>query len=155
LKGRLRFNHEPSGSHAKLLLWDGTSGWRACVGSYNWLSSVSDTATRDRVGNLSVSVSEGAGISALARCAAGLWSGADSAILESTGDRWRRVASELDRSASSLARGTPSNATMRLVLDREHETLLREWCRTAQTRLLVASHRCGPASESRLISAEV
>lgn len=40
LKGVVRFNRVASGSHAKLLLWDGASGFRACTGSYNWLSAV-------------------------------------------------------------------------------------------------------------------
>lgn len=150
-KGHLRFNRSPSGSHAKLLLWDGPTGFRACVGSYNWLSA---QGGGNWPRNLTVRLSEPAMIAALARCAAALWSGAESEVLTSTGARWRRIAGELDAEASR-AEGHSGNATARLILDRDHEATLRVFSSTAKCRLLIASHRLGPASEARLVSAEV
>jgi hypothetical protein len=121
------------------------------VGSYNWLSA---QAGGTGPSNATVRISHPAAVAALARCAAALWSGADSEVLSSTGDRWRRIAGDLEGDASR-AETHSGNATIRLVLDREHEVILREWSRTAQRRLLVASHRLGPASEARLVGAEV
>jgi hypothetical protein len=62
------------------------------------------------------------------------------------------VASEVEIQEDS---GTevPSSSIVRLVLDREHEGLLREWSTTAQDRLLVCSHRLGPIAEVRLVPA--
>jgi len=154
LKGVVRFNQVPSGSHAKLLLWDAASGFRACVGSYNWLSALVGGRRDSRPRNVSVRISEPGAVGALARCAAALWSGAESEVLTSTGDRWRRIAADLDRAASRSDPAT-TNATIRLILDREHDVLLREWLSTAQHRLLVASHRLGTACETRLVSGEV
>jgi len=37
--GTLRFNREPSGSHAKVLLFDASGKMQVVVGSYNWLSA--------------------------------------------------------------------------------------------------------------------
>jgi hypothetical protein len=154
LKGVVRFNAVPSESHAKFLLWDDLSGFRAALGSYNWLSASAAGQSGSRIGNVSVKISEPGAVAAIARCAAALWSGAESELLTSTSDRWRRIAADLDMAATCAA-PTTTNATIRLILDREHEVLLREWLRTAQHRLLVASHRIGVASQTRLVSAEV
>ena len=53
-EGMLRFNRDPSGSHAKIILWDGPRGFQACVGSYNWLSAVVGGANDDLTRNVSV-----------------------------------------------------------------------------------------------------
>jgi hypothetical protein len=153
LEGMVRFNRVPSGSHAKLLLWDDASGFRGCLGSYNWLSAVGG-----RLGNLplnaSVRISVPGAVAALARCAAALWVGAESEVLTSTGDRWGRIAADLEMTASR-SEPVSTNAMLRLVLDRDHEVVLREWMGTSQQRLLVTSHRLGPAGEVRLVRAEV
>lgn len=154
LKGKIRFNRSPSGSHANLLIWDGPSGYQGYVGSYNWLSPlVGDVGNEQRYYG-SVHLTDSAALASLARCAATLWSDADSEVLTSTGDRWRRIATELDKEAA-LSDRTPTNAMVRLVLDREHEFLLREWKRTAQLRLLVTSQRLDEACEERLVSGTV
>jgi len=153
-KGVLRFNQVPSGSHGKLLLWDRPSGFTACIGSYNWLSALIGQAGITDLSNVTIRISEPAVVAALARCAAALWSGAESEMLSSTGDRWRRIAADLDM-AASRADSRLTNAKVRLSLDGEHEVLLREWMRTAQARLLIASHKLGAASEIRLVSADV
>ena len=147
----LRFNSRPSGSHAKLMLWDRSGGTAACVGSYNWLSAMFDGADADLPLNATIRTLEPAIVASLARCAAGLWSSAADP-LSTAGDRWRRIASSLGQ--ASLHVDSPSaNANVRLVLDRDHEPLLYDWTKKAQSRLLVASHKLGPISEARLVNA--
>lgn len=155
LRGVIRFNQVPSGSHAKLIVWDKGNGARACLGSYNWLSASPNARSDSSSTNVSIRLSEPGVVAALARCAAALWSGAAPEILTSAADRWRRIASDLDKQASTQRESSPTNATVRLVLDREHEAILREWMRTAQQRILVGSHRLGVAGEPRLASADV
>ena len=152
--GLLRFNKEPSDSHGKLLLWDGPTGFNACIGSYNWLSTLvsQDEASLPR--NVTVQISEPAIVAALARCAAGFWSAVETDVLLSTADRWRRVAADLDMVAAH--EDTPiANAKVRLILDREHDALLHDWMSKAQSRFLVASHKLGAASETHLVNADV
>ena len=151
-RGLLRFNSRPSGSHGKLMLWDRPDGVSACVGSYNWLSVVFDHAEASLPRNVTIRTSEPAIVASLARCAAGFWSAAETETLSSTGDRWRRIASELDGAALRVTRPS-TNAEVRLILDGEHEALLYDWTARAQSRLLVASHKLGPVSEQRLVNA--
>ena len=150
--GSLRFNSQPSGSHAKLMLWDRSGGTAACVGSYNWLSAMFDGADANLPLNATIRTLEPAIVASLARCAAGLWSSAATDPLSTTGDRWRRIASGLEQ-ASLHVDLSSANANVWLVLDRDHEPLLYDWTRKAQSRLLVASHKLGPISEARLVNA--
>ena len=137
--GRLRFSREASGFHGNLLLWDGISGWSACVGSYKWLAVSEDREESSFPRDVSVRISEPGSVAALARCAIGFWSAVDTEMLSSTADRWRGVAAEQDRIAAGKVL-REANSSIRLVIDGEHETLIDEWKRTAQSRLLVASH---------------
>jgi hypothetical protein len=149
-RGSLRFNSAASASHAKLLLWDNASGYEACVGSYNWLSVTSDiTSTQAR--NASVRMTHPGVVAALSRSAAAFWSSSQGEILASTGDRWRRVAADLESVLASKEPAGGTNCRIRLVTDRDHEAVLREFLSTAQARALVVSHRLGPAAEARLI----
>ena len=152
--GSLRFNARPSDSHAKLMLWDRPGTVAACVGSYNWLSVIFDDADANLPLNATVRTLEPAIVASLARCAAGFWSSASTDPLSTTADRWRRVASDLARAALHVD-SSSANANVRLVLDHHHESLLYEWTRKAQTRLLVASHKLGPISEARLVNADL
>ena len=67
------------------------------------------------------------------------------------------MAADLERQVAKAGRQAGANraesgrATVRLVFDREHETVMREWSASAQHRLLIFSHRLGPAAESRLV----
>lgn len=152
--GLLRFNKEPSDSHGKLLLWDGPTGFNACIGSYNWLSTLVGQAEGSLPSNVTVRISEPAIVAALTRCAAGFWSAVETDVLLSTADRWRRVAADLDMVA---AHGdTPiANAKARLILDGEHDALLHDWMSKAQSRFLVASHKLGATFETPLLNADV
>lgn len=154
LTGVLRFNPGGSGSHAKLLMWDTDSGFLACVGSYNWLSARFDEANDGEATNATVRLSSAGAVGALARCAAALWSAVQSERLSSTGDRWRRIAAAQESLPEPLP-AVPTNAAVHILLDRNHEQLFREWMRTAQTRLLVASQTVGPTTFNRLISGDV
>jgi len=149
-RGALRFNSAASASHAKLVLWDNASGYEACVGSFNWLSVITDsTSTEAR--NASVRITHPGVVAAFSRSAAAFWSSSRGQTLASTGDRWRRVAADLE---SVLAMKEPTgntNCRVRLVTDREHEAVLREFLSIAQARALVVSHRLGPAAEVRLV----
>lgn len=153
--GVLRFNKEASGSHAKLLLWDSSGGMHATVGSFNWLSAFG----HDGGVNVSVTLHEPGIVAGAAACAAGLWASASSETLSSAPDRWRNIAAELERIASqsgdALAADDAPACTARLVFDREHDVLFREWLRTSQSRCLALSHRLGPAAEARLAAAPV
>lgn len=132
-----------------------------CVGSFNWLSSATTpmaVAEGDHGPiNASIRVSNTGIVAALCRCGAALWTGAESEALSSTGDRWRRAASELERQFATTA--APSNELsgeprVRLVIDRDHESLLREWILTAQRRVLIASHQLGLIADNRLSTAQ-
>ena len=152
-QGVLRFNREASNSHGKILLWDGPVGVAACVGSYNWLSTLVVQAGSSLRRNVTLRVSEPAVVAAIARCAAGYWSAVESEVLSSTADRWRRIAADLEMGAS-YEDVRVTNSRVRLVLDREHESLLQHWTRTAQSRLFVASHKLGAVSRIRLVNSD-
>ena len=152
--GTLRFNRVASGSHAKLLICDAPTGMSAVVGSYNWLSAFSGQV---RTVNVSIRLRHEGAVAEACSCAAGLWAGTESETLSSAADRWRSMAADLEGQVVKAGRQVGANraesgrATVRLVFDREHETVMREWSASAQHRLLIFSHRLGPAAESRLV----
>ena len=86
-----------------------------------------------------------------------MWAGVESEALSSTADRWRSLAADLERQVAGADRDALANnaegdrATVRFVFDREHEAIMREWSASSQHRLLVFSHRVGPAAETRLV----
>ena len=153
-KGALTFNQVASGSHAKMLIFDTPTGMSAVVGSFNWLSAFGG---RRDTANVSIRLRHDGAIAEACGCAAGLWACTESAVLSSTTDRWRSVAADFDRRVAGVSPGVPGNeaegdgATVRFVFDREHEVIMREWSASSQHRLLVFSHRLGPAAETRLV----
>ena len=152
--GALRFNSVASGSHAKMLICDAPAGMSTVIGSYNWLSAFKG---QRQTANVSIRLWHDGAIAEACGCAAGLWASAESEALSSTADRWRSVAADLERQVVSASGQVPRNgteedsATVRFVFDREHEVIMREWSAAAQHRLLVFSHRLGPAAETRLV----
>ena len=127
--GALRFNLAASGSHAKLLIHDSPTGMVATVGSFNWLSSFGAPAGGT---NVSITLRHQGLVAEACSCAASLWASAESEALSSTADRWRSLAADLEKTATSAnqlvdesLRETPS-AAVRLVFDREHEAIVRE-----------------------------
>ena len=152
--GALRYNRIASGSHAKMLILDAPTGMCAVIGSYNWLSAFKG---KGRSANVSVRLRHEGAVAEACGCAAALWAGVESEALSSTADRWRSLAADLERQVAGLDRDALGNgvegdrATVRFVFDREHEAIMREWTASSQARLLVFSHRIGPAAEARLV----
>ena len=152
--GRLRFNRNPSESHAKLVIWDRSQNeFEACIGSCNWLSFGPAAPSTCECSEVSVKVSRPGLVAQLGRCAASLCE-ATREVLSAVPSRWQRVAADLDRLESTEPFTQAVNAKLKLIFDHEHEWALREWLRTAQQRLLVASHRIGPVAATRLVAAE-
>jgi hypothetical protein len=164
LLGKVRFNTELSGSHAKLILWDSPAGLEACIGSFNWLSSLAHLSNMGQsavattnASNLSVCIRDCGLTPTLARCAAGLWEGSGGTQLEAVPARWKRVAAmEEERLAESSGKANVAEGCARvsLVFDYDHEALLRQKLAEARERLLIASHRLGEISTNRVLAAQ-
>jgi hypothetical protein len=158
--GRIRYNKAASGSHAKLIIWDRGVEVEACVGSYNWLSVVPISPTEgtrpNPLPNASVCVRHPALVSRLIRCAMGWWADAQVAALDASPSQWRAIASELQERAESLTGDVIDSvptAVAELVVDHDHEQILREALTSSNDNLLVASHKLGRIAEVRLTSA--
>lgn len=159
--GKLRFNREASGTHAKLVVWDRNDEFETCVGSFNWLSSLAMTEDpgieQDSTPlNASICIRKCGIIPQIMRCAASLWGGRRPVKLDSVADRWRNLAARVeekhvDASGAQEAIGAPVG-TLRMVTDVDHESVLRETLAYAKERILVASHRIGPVAQVRLIA---
>ena len=159
LTDNLRFNRSASGSHAKLVIGDVDGVFEAAIGSRNWLSASAPDDHYPR--ELTIVVRRSGLVSDLCLTAAALWRSASAERLASAIDRWGRIASMLG--AREVAHGNPGDeptnpedagaSTAALVLDRDHEHLLRAALLDAQTRVLVSSHRIGPAARHRLLTA--
>lgn len=161
----LRFNEKPSGSHAKLLLWDNARAkFTACVGTNNWMS-VPTRAYGLSHKELSFVTESSGFVSDICTTGSGLWvkgggnTGGD--------DIWHRTSSELERTAalnSDIVNPTTENevgidgalgdVTIRQVRDQEHEPLMRDLLLGAKERIGIASHKLGPKGMVRLASAE-
>lgn len=161
-----RFNEKPSGSHSKLLIWDAPDGFKACLGSNNWLS-VPDSAYDEGHHDVSV-VTSNIGLGAdLCTTVAGIWARAEAAASGSN-DLWHRAASDMERALAlqgtsetagaigDLIQPLASVASMEasIVRDQEHDSIMRELVLTAKRRVGVVSHKCGPAGQNRMASAK-
>ena len=76
--------------------------------------------------------------------------------LDSTPERWRQFAGALEQFEVESDRDDSegcTNALVQLVIDTDHEALLRSALANAQERLIVVSHRLGQAAQPRLIAA--
>lgn len=162
----LRFNELPSGSHAKLVLWDDTvQGFHACVGSNNWLSvAQSDYGVNHH--EVSVVCRHSGVASDLCTTVAGLWSRAEGS-LAGTSDIWHRTAGEQERqvlgkTGEGVAVGSRpevdllscGRAVISVVRDLEHEVVIRDLLLSASRRVGIASHKLGPKAPIRLASAQ-
>lgn len=162
----LRFNEKPSGSHGKLLLWDAPDGFKACLGSNNWLS-VPDFAYDEGHHDVSV-VTSNIGLGAdLCTTVAGIWARAE-ATASGANDLWHRTASDMERvlalqgtaeTAGAIGDLIPSldsvtSMEASIVRDQEHDSLMRELVLTAKRRVGIVSHKFGPAGQIRVASAK-
>ncbi|WLB87703.1 hypothetical protein [Bradyrhizobium japonicum] len=160
-KGKLSYNLTASGSHAKIIIWDqAPQVFEACIGSFNWLSvkpNITKSSEETESTNLSIRIRSSLLISRLLRSVASLWAGGSISRLDAAPDRWRRVASDLERTEVQVEsdddKDERSNAVARLVLDFDHDALLRTGLTTAQNQLIVVSHKLGVAARTRLVTA--
>jgi phosphatidylserine/phosphatidylglycerophosphate/cardiolipin synthase-like enzyme len=160
VKGVFRFNTEPSQSHAKMLLADRCGHFEAVIGSHNWLSAMVDTEDEQAAGathDISIKLTHAGLLADIARCIASFWGSLRSERLSATADRSRRRAAEFSKLESEmhLLAAVPTaapNAIVSVIRDRDHEHLMRQWFAAYNERFLVASHRIGPAAETRLVS---
>jgi len=155
LGGKLRFNHAPSFCNAKIVLWDEeNNGFKGAVGSYEWLADGSgDNSNQPKI-QLTIRISHPGIISALAWWVAGVWSGVRSESLSSVPDRWRRIATCIEQCLSGVydenAAKQVEQATIRVILDRENPTLIRELAAAAQAQLIITSTMLDTIAEKRL-----
>ncbi len=151
----LRFNGEPTESHAKLLIYDTPEGHTAYVGSCNWLSTPLTGAT-DFVGsNVSVRLRHPALTASLYRMAASLWLTSRGGQMSETPERLRRIASLLEEQnqlSPPPREASPNRCSVRLVRDREHTALLRDVLLYETGTVRLTSHKLGNIALTRLAS---
>ncbi len=147
--GSIVLNAQPSGSHAKLLIWDEAQRFRAIVGSRNWLSSISGDAEEGRQIEASVLVEQPGLVAQLSRCAAALWEESLSGKTSTIPDRWHSIASGLEEK-DTVEVVTDENCQLKIVLDREHEAVLRRLLWDSTRSIVISSHRLGSAARTRL-----
>ena len=156
--GKLRFNADASGSHAKVLLYDLEQGYRAVVGSYNWLSVDPARSKLDSrpLRNISIRTSRSDTVGDLCRAMSALWSETGGlSVLSDVPNRWGGLAAELAREAvvKGPNAGTPTKAA-EVVRDREHEHVMRDLILSAEHRCAIMSHQLGAKAQVRLSSFE-
>src|SRR5205085_7257071 len=138
-----KFNRTPALCNAKILIWDlENERFEGAVGSYNWLADHSWSNQQDAPIHCTVRLHHPAILSALAWCAAGLWSRSRSEYLASVPDRWRRIANDLDEKVGDLYDDDvllDDRPRVRVIRDHEHATLIGEWAASTQDRLLISS----------------
>lgn len=149
----LRFNGEPTESHAKLLIYDGADGHTAYVGSYNWLSTPL-TARTDFIGsNVSLRLRHPALTATLYRMAASLWLTSVGGQMSEIPERLRRIAATLEEQnqlSPPASDGSLNKCSVRLVRDREHAALLRDFLLYDSEKMLLTSHKLGTIAPTRL-----
>lgn len=154
--GLLRFNGEPTESHAKLLIYDGPEGYVGYVGSYNWLSTPFTGKADDSIGsNVSVRLRHPELIACLLRTTASLWLTSRGGQMSETPERFRRIAASLEQQTQLSPAPTddsPDKCLVRLVRDREHTALLRDVLLYEDGNVLVTSHKLGDIALTRLAS---
>lgn len=153
--GRLRWNRVPSGSHAKLLVWDrGDGAFEAVVGSRNWLSAPPGTKSEDIPDEVSLRVHRPGLVALVARAVAAVWAVGAGEALSAAADRWRRTAANLSEADLALDSEERANCTATVVFDRQHEHRIRQAMIGATQRILVVSHRVGPVAATRVKAGE-
>lgn len=165
--GSLRFNEQPTQSHAKLLVYDidaEKQAYLGVIGSFNWLSNL-DALGEERLYNISLKTQHIGLIAQLCRCAASFWRNAYAHHLSEAPLEWQLLASELAAydiptetastelenneslleldpdSVSPSVDEIPQYVKIRLVRDQEHEHLLRYALLNAKAHCFIFSHR--------------
>lgn len=149
----LWFNTDASDSHAKILSWDEKGQKHVVVGSCNWLSNPELVTERTRI-NISVCLRDGEIVAEILRAFAGLW-------LQTGSQDWYPAAEDLFDHAANLSSGLaspghrellPTNASVRIVCDSDHEREMRGLLLNAQSRCWIASHKMASNASARLAS---
>lgn len=153
--GLLRFNGEPTESHAKLLIYDGPEGHTGYVGSYNWLSTPLRPSTDFTGSNVSIRLRHPLLTASLYRMAASLWLTSVGAQTSEAPERLRRIAAaieEQNKLSPAAQEASPDKCSVRLVRDREHTALLRDFLLYDSESMLLTSHKLGSIAATRLAS---
>lgn len=148
------FNRDASGSHAKFLFRDDTTG-QPCLylGSYNWLSSP-PTASPESPVNLTVRLRDPALLAEILRTFAGLWLNVPQQTWLPAAEHLQQIASTLAGRAAALPPRLPlaSDCQVRVIRDQEHEAIMFELLNSVRERCWVASHKLGSKASIRLAS---
>ena len=144
--GQITCNAAPSGSHAKLLVWDSADGTvNGCVGSYNWLSAAGQTT-----GELSIRVTHPGLIADLARFVADRWAEVPGSRLDVAQRRWHQLAASWEQLGATV-REPDAGSVASLVFGRGHEAALRRALVDSDPRrLIINSHRAASVGLRRL-----
>jgi phosphatidylserine/phosphatidylglycerophosphate/cardiolipin synthase-like enzyme len=154
--GNLRINEVATDSHAKLLIYDSDKGYRAYVGSYNWLSKPTEVGTNaNELGSdVTVCLHHQGLIADLSRSVASLWdTGQRNHLSSDAPNHWQRIAETLEGEIvqdTTDEMSKPMNmpvCKVRIVHANEHEGLMRQYLRKAQKRCVVVSHQIDPDKE--------
>lgn len=149
LTGKLRFNEDVTNSHAKLLIYDTKEGYRAYVGSYNWLSTPTEVSTDVDGSNVTVGLDHPGLVADLCFSVASLWDVAQKRLSSDAPGHWQRIAAQLQETTEDSANENSNTSESqiskaRIVHAREHEGLMRQYLGNAKRRCLVVSHQIDP-----------
>ena len=141
-RGRFLFEPYPTGSHAKVLLWD----WaHACIGSFNWLSARPDSPRPE----LSLLVSNADVAAAVCDIAADLFR--DDRVA------WPAQVLRSRTISESRSAGEDEGLAVRLVADGDNRECLFAYLEQAEERLLITSDKItsreDPMLHERLLQA--
>jgi hypothetical protein len=158
---RLRFNPAPTDSHAKMLLFDVQGDVRACVGSFNWLSTPPEVHDEDRPGsNISLQVAHPGLVADLCQSAAALWMTSLGGDTTAAPEQLRQIMVRLEEQNAedastpvSAGPSDPNRTQIRVVRDIEHEHWLRDWL-LSDSDAVLTSHQLGEIALTRLKSLE-
>jgi hypothetical protein len=157
LKGSLRFNETPTDSHAKLLIHDTSTGFKAYVGSYDWLSTPPKALDDEAAIHITIGLRHAGLVAELCRSVAAFMITGQGNHLSASPDRWRGVAEQLDQKARELATTSNDNesdnpdfCTVQVIRDQKHMSLLSECLVSAQSRCAVLSRKIDDVAVRRL-----
>ncbi|HAG85799.1 MAG TPA: hypothetical protein DCL61_32835 [Cyanobacteria bacterium UBA12227] len=154
--GNLRINELPTDSHAKLLIYDSDKGYKAYVGSYNWLSKSTEAGINaDEIGSdVTVCLHHQGLVADLSRSVASLWdTGQRNRLSSDAPNHWQRIAGTLEekifQDTTDVITEVMNTLTckVRIVHTNEHEGLMRQYLGKAQKRCVVVSNKIDPGEE--------
>ncbi|WP_172666939.1 phospholipase D-like domain-containing protein [Pseudomonas chlororaphis] len=135
---------EPTGSHAKIIMYDGVNGFSAALGSCNWLASGFNRFEASIMVNDSRVVVEVAGI--LSQLARGL-SKTSTALSRELAILTKHLA-DTPRKCSSAK----NLAKLKIVLNDEHHAFVRRARDEAKNKIFICSHRISNVADRPIIT---